>query len=317
MSVINIDQPNYANIDNSLNEQQCDELINGITSIIESKSMTSALLELDLKNSVFAGAGSSIASGAAPTMVTLEYMKKYIKNKYGLCVKRIIAQSKDLNDLYTKVNDILTHDKWARFKHRNDIIDADQKFVRLQDSKNPRQIYQITYDMMAYNIDYLINEINDIMNYANHNSVDRDTDLKNMKDSLIETIDKDFEQNHWFIERLVPVIKTESYHSVKLGKVLKVYRDVFSGLYNNIYFFNKIVDNELKYVQLTEQAYNRMMNVWGKDKDGKIIVEEVFKKILKNMAMSMEFNSKLMELSEEVIKFYAEEIEKVYNIIRS
>lgn len=296
-----------------LSEAQSDALLETVNSIVssdDSQSLNSVVRESDI--------GIELAAyGGMAVLALITILVKWIRSKYRLSAQKLIDQSKELNDIYVKVDDLLKHDKMARFRHRNDKLDIQIKYPVMRDLKDPRKIYNLMVDYLAYDSEYFINEIDDIMKYVITQSSNKATDLENMKNTLMEKIDTSFKQNHGFVETCEPMMKVEEYKGVKLETAVEKYKTCIGNFYNSIYALNKYVDAELKYMQVMELAYKKMLGKYGNDKEAKKMVDEVFKKLLKNTSMSMDFNSKVITLCTEVVKFYAAEMEKVYNIIKN
>lgn len=310
MELIKIDHPINEYMDNSISEQNLNEYFVKIKESIHSEN-PKQVVPID------EGIGELAIAGTASITLIILAITKWLKNKYSITIKKIIDQSKELNDIYTKVDDILKNDKLARFKHRNDSVDITIKYIVLHDTRDPRKYYSLTLDMLAYDPEYFINEIDSIMKYANEQSKDKENDIGKMRDGVIKMIDESFEKNHWYVRDLAPMMKIENYRGQKLEKMVMMIKDQIGVIYNNIYTTNKTVSYQLKYMQVLQQAYNRCISMYGTDKSSKDMVDSIFKKLLDNMTISMEFNSKIMNLMTEEIKHYVNELEKIYNAIRS
>lgn len=310
MELIKIDQAINEYMDDSISDENINEYFSKIKESIYAKNSKEIV-------SVNEDMSELIGAGIGAVAVIIIAITKWLKNKYRITIKKLVDQSKELNDIYTKVEDMLKHDKMARFKHRNDSVDVVIKYIVLHDTRDPRKYYNLTLDMLAYDPEYFINEIDSIMKYVNEQSKDKENDLVKMRDSVLSMIDESFEKNHWFVRDLAPMMKIENYRGLKLEKILVKIKDQIGIIYNNIYTTNKTVSYQLKYMQIMQQAYNRCISMYGKDKASKEMVDSIFKKLLDNMTTSMEFNSKIMALMTEEIKHYVEELEKIYTIIRS
>ena len=309
MELIKLMTPNKAYMDNSLNEQEQDKLLDSIKENLENNNIRSSVIlnEEDLE---------TLENSSIPSII--KGLTKYIKNNYSSLVKKIYDQAKDINDLYTKIEAIINNDKMARFKHRNDIIEkADLKSVYMVEKNNSSKMYYLKADFLAYDPDFFINQINDAMAYVDSQSKDKSKDLEKIKNDLNDKINKGFMINHGFVVTCNPILKTNTYKNQKLDKVFKAYENSFGNFYQTIYVFDKYVQNELQYMQYLQQAYNKMLYQYGKDKVGKKFVDDIFKNLLKNITASIDFNQKVMKLCIEVFKYYAEELQKIYNIYKS
>lgn len=319
MELIKIEYPDMSLCEgvSELTEEQCDKLFEALTATYSSdREAVSAISEAALieMNEELA---QLAVSGGAFVLLTIYAIIKWIKNKYRLTARKLLDQSKEVNDIYTKVSDLLKNDKMARFKHRNDKVDTYFKYCVMRYKKDPRKLYRPMIDFVAYDPQYFINEINSIMNYVNTQSKDKKTDLANMKQSIMDNIDKGFEQYHGFVDECEPIMKIETIRGIRLEDAINKFKTYISNIYNTLYTFNQYISGELQYMQVLEKAYKKMLADWGKDKDGKALVDDIFKKLLANTSKSLDFNSSMMVIFNEEIKFYAEEMTRFYNIIKS
>lgn len=306
-------------------EEECFELLHSIRELCSSDSKINldSLEEFNIYRPInnvptrSLPLGIGVASAAAVAII-ISSLIKYIKSKYSLDIQKLVSQSKELNDIYTKVNDILAHDRMARFKHRNDMVDYEMHYVILKDSRNPKDDYRLDVDNIFYDPEYFIKEINEIMEYVNTYSKENKTDdILKMKENLLRIIDENFENSHTIIKYCTPMMKIAKYSNVKLENCIKSYKEVIGGLYNSIYLLNNNVSIGLQNLNLMKQAYDKLLYKFGKDKDGKAMIDEVFKKLLDNSTKSMEFNEKIISLFESMIRFYTDELTKVYDAIRN
>ena len=252
-------------VENSLTSTQCDMILQACKEACQSEDTKKYLQESDV--ALFAG--MTVAA-------IIAMMMAYIKNKYSINVQKILDQTKELNDIYAKVDDMLKNDKMARFKHRNDKVNATTKTAVLKDTKDPRKMYKITPDLLAYNSEYFINEIDKVMEYVNNVSDDKKHDFQGMYDSLMKDVE-----------------------------------DVYTA------YMNQLVQTQMQYLQLCQQAYNKMIAKYGKDKYGKKLVDDIFKKMLYYSTLAIDFNNDINETLVEQIRYYVSELEKIYEIVRS
>ena len=309
MEAIKIITPNKEIMDNSLTESKQDELISSIKEALEKDNIRTSVMLEDKEL-------TKLGDNTVPNII--KGLTNYIRNSYTTLVKKVYDQAKDINDLYTKIEAIINNDKMARFKHRNDIIEkADLKSVYMVEKNNSSKMYYLKADFLAYDPDFFINQINDAMAYVDSQSKDKSKDLEKIKNDLNDKINKGFMINHGFVVTCNPILKTNTYKNQKLYKVFKAYENSFGNFYQTIYVFDKYVQNELQYMQYLQQAYNKMLYQYGKDKVGKKFVDDIFKNLLKNITASIDFNQKVMKLCTEVFKYYAEELQKIYNIYKS
>ena len=260
-----------------------------------------------------------VAFGVIAIGAIISKLIYWIKSKYTLTVKKLLTQSKELNDIYTKVEYLLAHDKMARFKHRNDRIDAEVHYAVMIDKKDPTKVYKLYLDNLAYNPDYYIKQVQDIMRYASSkkNDNDRIEAINTMIDSLIANEEKYIAQNNGYIYSCDPFMKIEKYTNQRLEEVLMVYKEYIENIYYVIDIYNKNISAQLAYLQLLDTAYKKMLSDYGKDKEGRDAIDRLFKYLIKNATASMDFNTKSMVIYNDMIKFYSDELHKIYDIIKS
>ena len=261
-----------------------------------------------------------IVNGIAGGLMLIAIITKYIKNQYSIRAKKILDQSKELNDIYTKVEDLLKNDKMARFKHRNDKITANVRIVLLQNSIDGKY-YRVAIDQLIWDPDWFNNTVKVMMEYmdshpATNNAAEKEA-LDKWADSIIETVDRGFKENHWWVETCTPFIKNEVYNGIKLERAIKLYKDTFSNLYNIIYAINKFVSNQMTCMQFFEKSYKSCMTTYGTTKARKESIDRIFKYALSKSVASINFNTKCMDMYTEEINYYVDELEKIYKMLRA
>ena len=310
MEVIKIDKLDPTLMESTLTEEECDKLLQEITDIVNAPEGTT------VNQSLREASPDLIIAGVTGGLMLIAMIRKYIKNKYSLAAKKILDQSKELNDLYTKIEDLLKHDKMARFKHRNDKISTTLKYIVLQDRTNGK-MYNIVIDYLVFNADAIINSLNQMMDYLNQaKPQDEDELIASWADSLVNDIDDLFTRDHWYIERCVPLLKSEVYNSVPLEKALMSFKATFGNIYNWIYAINKTTSQQMTYLQFVEKAYKSAMATHGNTKARKEAIDRVFKHTLEKATQSITFNTGVMDVLTEEIKYYAEELNRIYQMIK-
>ena len=96
-----------------------------------------------------------------------------------------------------------------------------------------------------------------------------------------------------------------------------VYKEDIANIYSNTAYMNQLVQTQMQYLQLCNQAYNKMIAKYGKDKYGKKLVDDIFKKMLYYSTLAIDFNNAINETLVEQIRYYVSELEKIYEIVRS
>lgn len=310
MEVIKIDKLDPTLMESTLTEEECDKLLQEITDIMNAPEGTT------VNQSLREASPDLIIAGVTGGLMLIAMIRKYIKNKYSMSAKKILDQSKELNDLYTKIEDLLKHDKMARFKHRNDKISTTLKYIVLQDRTNGK-MYNIVIDYLVFNADAIINSLNQMMDYLNQaKPQDEDVLIANWADSLVKDIDELFTRDHWYIERCVPLLKSEVYNNIPLEKALMSFKATFGNIYNWIYAINKTTAEQMTYLQFVEKAYKSAMSAHGNTKARKEAIDRVFKHTLEKATQSITFNTGVMDVLTEEIKYYAEELNRIYQMIK-
>lgn len=295
-------------VDKPLTEAQCDHLLQIAMEAAQSDDPQKYIQE----------AGEALMLGGMAVTVIIAWLMKFLKNKYTINVNKLSSQSKELNDIYTKVNDLLKHDKMARFKHRNDKVNATMKRVLLKDKNKPNTYYKLIVDELAWDSEYVVNFIDNAM------STIINTKDEKAKQGLFDSayadicsqIDSTFTKNHGYITYTEPALQCADYKNQRLENVLMVYKDNIGVVYDNIDYMNQTVATQMQYLQLTQQAYNRMIGKYGKDKLGKKMVEDVFKKMLVYAGMSIDFNNAITDAMLEEIRYYTTALNDLYNFIK-
>lgn len=311
MEVIKIDQLDPTLMESTLTEEECDKLLQEVTDIVNNPNATT------LNQAVRESATGAIVGGvAAGGLMLIAMLRKYIKNKYAMSAKKMFDQSKELNDLYTKIDDLLKHDKMARFKHRNDKISTTLKYIVLQDSKDGK-MYNIVIDYLAYDSNAIMNSVNQMMDYLNQvKPENEDAIISAWADNAITDLNKSFEDKHWYIDRCACLLKSEVYNNIPLEKALVSFKNTFGNIYNWIYAINKTTAQEMTYLQFVEKAYKSAMTTHGTTKARKEAIDKVFQHVLKLATKSIQFNTDVMNVLTEEIKYYAEELNRIYQIIK-
>lgn len=296
-------------VDKPLTEAQCDHLLQIAMEAAQSDDPQKYIQE----------AGEAIVFGGMAVTVIIAWLMKFLKNKYSINVNKLSSQSKELNDIYTKVNDLLKHDKMARFKHRNDKVNATMKRVLLKDKNKPNTYYKLIIDELAWDSEYVVNFIDNAMSTIINTKDEKAK--QGMFDSayadICSQIDGTFTKNHGYITYTEAAIQSVNYKNQRLEDVLMVYKDNIGVVYDNIDYMNSTIATQMQYLQLTQQAYNRMIGKYGKDKLGKKMVEDVFKKMLVYAGMSIDFNNAITDAMLEEIRYYTNALNDLYDFIRS
>lgn len=238
----------------------------------------------------------------------ISMMKSNLQSWYKSAVQKYSNLSDEINDTYVKINDLLDHDKMARFKHRNDIVSGDFPGLYLKDKKNGK-IYYFTYDQLYLPIDDITNWVDEIMY---NKPIDYDEFSK-----LYGAVDKWYQENHSFIDHTTPFVKLQHLNKVKLEAAIKYSGKYIKSLYTVLHNINVVVSNELMYLSATQKAYDGLINKYKNDKKACDNIDKIFKYCLAFTNRSIEWNMSNFDVSLKMYNEYAEQIEKYYEIIKS
>lgn len=301
----------------TLTEEECDQLLQEINNIVSSSDDTS--VNKVVREAISPETIATIATvGASGVLLIIAMIRKFIKNKYSMNVKRILDQSKEINDMYTKIEYLLKNDKMARFKHRNDTIKTELKYVILQDTLDGK-MYNVTSDFLAYDSDVIMQNIRTIMNYIDSSHMTPEEEKNSLDawvNSQINSLQNSFIQNHWYTTRCKPLMKTEVYNAVKIEKAIVHFKNNFGSIYQYIGSLNKLISTEMTYLQLVEKSYKSAISMYGTNSTRKESIDKLFKKILELATNSITFNSSILDMMVECVTYYANELERIYNILR-
>lgn len=305
----------------NLFESELNEEYRKIKAVVESEDWKTAVKENfseDYDQVLLKEDFSIIAMGAFAIGIVIAKIISWIKGKYSLTVKKLLTQSKELNDIYTKVNTLLANDKMARFKHRNDRINAEVHSIVMIDKKTGTA-YKLYIDNLVYNADACITRLNEIIRYSSTKATPEEKvkTLNSMVDNLIAEVDESMMKYHGFVLTCDPFMKITKFTNQRLEDVLMAYKDWIEFIYTATNSINNNITAQLQYFQLLETAYKKMSAEYSKDKDAKEVVDKLFKYLIKNATASMDFNTRAMVIFNDMIKYYSEELHKIYDIIRS
>lgn len=256
--------------------------------------------------------------GEDAVISTIQSLKKYTIQSHKMRYPILSGQSKEINDMYAKVDDLLKHDKIARFKHRNDVISGEVRYpvvLRLSDN----QMFYFQPDQLTWDPDSFYTSFDVLKQKYEVTSPTRKTmedDASGIQISLINT----FNKNHILADpdKFSIIMRIQKYDRVKLGALLNYSRDSIDNYYANIYAINNIMSYQLKYFQVMEKAYSDVCDRFKTIKDAKkYLIEPVFMTALKLAKMSIDYNNKYEDLANDTFKFYYEQIVRIYNIIKS
>lgn len=246
--------------------------------------------------------------GNADVRNTIKAMKSRLDQWHAAAVRIYGNLSQEINDIYVKINDLLAHDKIAKFKHRNDRIEVSFPILYLKDPKS-NKLYNFVFDEVYLNADYIKNRIDEIM--------ENDTIYYESFNGLYAQIDEVYKKYHSYIDWTVPFIKTTKYTNAPLGKALKVCSNNIKAYYSILSAINSVVSDETLYLNLIQKTYDSCAIKYGKDKKAMKEIDKIFMYCLAFTNRSMEWNMANYDYALKCFRSYAETIEKIYEIIKS
>ena len=259
-------------------------------------------------------------NGDSPIQTIIEFLFPWIKNKYRLTVNKVYAQSKDLNDLYSKVSYLLANDKALRSKYANHTMNVTTESLVMTD-KTTGTVYQIMTDELYYSLTS-INEIieNNLKSLSDKIDAATKEDLTKVRekaDNVVAATMDSFKQNHGYVTTCDPKIKATLYNNITIESCITYYKDGISNVYAVIYNYNNLISDQLTLIKFIDLMYKRHITLYGNNPDTKYFVDQVYACCLKNMTDAMEFNSKVMTLLNEMIHFYADSLGDIYKLLKS
>ena len=247
----------------------------------------------------------------------LQSLKKYAIASHKMRYPVLNGQSKEINDIYTKVDDILKHDRFAKFKHRNDLISGETRSIIIH-SKEDDKLYYFSPDELYWNTQFFENLFSDLLRQYQTDTVKKEL-MQAEADKQIYELRQIINKNHPLInEKFFEIIlRIQKYNNVKLKSLLVVTRDSIDTYYGNIYIMNNLITKEISNLQLIEKQYADICARFAKVKDAKkYLIEPIFMELIKWAKVSIDYNNKYVDLAVETFKFYYEQIKAIYDIIR-
>ena len=247
-------------------------------------------------------------------------IKQVLNREYKLRYIEYKNLGKEINDLYAKINDYLTHDKIARYKHRNDMFECQVADVIRYDIKDKNKYYIARYDILAYDPEAVGNYCDavkrDIDGKDPKNQKEKteiDAILKYQLDTLEYYVYKDHEHiNNDVVYRVVKIKPS------KLDQILHYFKMFIESEYAMIINCNYVMSNQLIYVQAMEKFYKGYSGRHNNDiPEFKTFIDNAFKLVIDATSKSMDYNNKVMDLHIKALKDFASQLDKFYDIIRN
>lgn len=299
-------------MDDSLTEKQCDDIMNMMRYCLENNDFEM------FKNSEYY-TESYMCEGVIGDFFIkqlIKLMEVFCKNKYKLSVSKYYAASKEINDIYTKVSYLLQHDKVARFKHRNDLVNITTKSTVMVD-KTDGTIYNIQEAELFYSTIGIKDMVDAAMNSIKDECTKEQGEaLRKNADAIVYNTNLSFAQKYGYVDSCTVEADGTTYNNVKLEDCIMYFKDAVARYYNNIAVINYDISDQMRYIKFLENMYNTYTRNYGNNADCKYYIDEVFKCVIDNMTKSMEFNNSIVETQIECIKYSSDQLHKIYNTLK-
>lgn len=233
-------------------------------------------------------------------------INNYLTGQYKMRYNVVTIQAKEVNDKYIKVKDLIENDRAARAKHGKDIISVTLNVVRLMGKDGT--IYNPTYVILLVDpesIDRYVQSYIDSITPKNY---------KEITQQCLNILEKDFSSRHQALTT-TPCVKSATFNRVRLEESIRVFKNNTEVYYATIYNVNNVLSNELLYLQAIEQCYTTTRRRYTA-KEHKYFTDMIFKFVLDYTSRAMDFNSKLVNLTIDVLGKTADELDRIYNILR-
>lgn len=247
----------------------------------------------------------------------LNALKQYSLSKYKTKYPVLSGQTQELNDMYIKIKDMLAHDKFARFRHRNDRIDFDFVQIVLVKKKPDGKIYEFVPDALSWDtgsFEFLFYNLERIYRDKQPSK----DELERKAGELTYQIYQMVYNENIVIIQYQPVNRHSSYNNLKLEAVIKEIKERLDIYYGNIAFINGTISRQVRSLKMVEATYNDVVRRFDGIKDAKkYLIEPVFMEAIKYAKMSIDYNNTYIDLATENFKFFYDQLVKIYDIIRS
>lgn len=241
----------------------------------------------------------------------IEKLIKFINEHKKKDIPEIEMSLKKLDDKFVKVNQFLGFGGNKYKVDKNARVNAEIRSIVLRDKDNPSKMYKLVYSGLIYNPEPIAAYIEQNLRYcATLDGEAKTTQLKAFTQGAVTSLSEDFMKNYGYILFTEPYCKVSMYNNIKLGEVLKAYDEWIKFIHGAVDAYNKNLEIQLQYFQLCNQSYNNLTSKYGKDKECKDAIDQIYKVILTNSQNSLEFNNKALIILNEMIKFYTEELDK-------
>ena len=242
-------------------------------------------------------------------------LKKLFDSKYKMKTGIIVSQTKEINDIYTKINDLLQNDRDARRRHARDLIEFYNHSVLLKKKNlDDGKMYRLIVSSLGYNTDFFIEGISDILNRY---GVDKQDGL-NRLDQYKAAVNDFFEDNFGYTKYYTPIDVGFLVRNTYLEKAIVNIKTNAEIHYKNIYILNKMAANTTIGLQDMELAYKQVTQRYASlGKDAKNLIDELFNIPLQQFRIVIDYINAVADASIKCFSKEYEELKKIYDILKS
>lgn len=252
-----------------------------------------------------------ILQSASFLLLVILAIRKKFKEKYRLKYNTIYSQAKEVNDMYQKVIDLIKTNKAKRMLFQSSPIKIDTYGLRMKD-KNNGKIYQLEIDDLDFSAYKFVKLIEKKIEEANKADIPKEQYIY----SILSEINDIFNEDHGFVEYCEPILTMQTITTRLENGILHLKKE-FEIQYGNIYVINSRISDQFSSLKSIEVSYKILKNRYEKDEVLMKGVDAIFKRLIEIMNISMEFNDKALTIIMELYRKTYEELNKVYNMLKS
>ena len=252
-----------------------------------------------------------ILQSASFLLLVILAIRKKFKEKYRLKYNTIYSQAKEVNDMYQKVIDLIKTNKAKRMLFQSSPIKIDTYGLRMKDNNNGK-IYQLEIDDLDFSAYKFVKLIEKKIEEANKADIPKEQYIY----SILSEINDIFNEDHGFVEYCEPILTMQTITTRLENGILHLKKE-FEIQYGNIYVINSRISDQFASLKSIEVSYKILKNRYEKDEVLMKGVDAIFKRLIEIMNISMEFNDKALTIIMELYRKTYEELNKVYNMLKS
>ena len=252
-----------------------------------------------------------ILQSASFLLLVILAIRKKFKEKYRLKYNTIYSQAKEVNDMYQKVIDLIKTNKAKRMLFHSSPIKINTYGLRMKDNNNGK-IYQLEIDDLDFSAYKFVKLIEKKIEEANKADIPKEQYIY----SILSEINDIFNEDHGFVEYCEPILTMQTITTRLENGILHLKKE-FEIQYGNIYVINSRISDQFASLKSIEVSYKILKNRYEKDEVLMKGVDAIFKRLIEIMNISMEFNDKALTIIMELYRKTYEELNKVYNMLKS